>query len=105
MSLLFKSLDQYSSSLYESARMILRSRQNQAAKAEKLAEKLETSEKEAFGLRQNLQSRDDELERMRQQLHSAQRELQELRDNPITLPADPPVLHHKRSWGTLSRHP
>jgi hypothetical protein len=94
MTLLFNSLGQYSSSLYEIARGVLRSRQNQASKAERLAEELESSETERLRVTQDLQSRGDELERTRQQLYSAQRELQELGDNPITLPTDPPVLHH-----------
>lgn len=94
MTLLFNSLSQYSSSLYETARAILRSRQNQAAKVERLAEEFESSEAECLRVKQDLQSRDDELERMRQQLHSTQRELQELRDTPISLPADPPLLYH-----------
>ena len=93
MTLLFNSLGQYSSSLYEIDRGVLRSRQNQASKAERLAEELESSETERLRVTQDLQSRGDELERTRQQLYSAQRELQELGDNPITLPTDPPVLH------------
>jgi len=94
MALLFNSFSQYTSSLYETGRALLRSRQNQAAKAERLAEELERSEKERLRVRQDLQARNDELERMRQELQSTQRELQELRDKPIALPADPPLLHH-----------
>lgn len=94
MALLFNTLGQYSSSLYETARALLRSRQNQAARAEEFAEKIERVEEKRFCLSKELQSRNDEIERTRQLLRDSQREVRELRDKPITLPADPPLLHH-----------
>ena len=94
MSLLFKSVGQYSSSIYETARGILRSRTNQAERADLLtqqnAELKERCEQLDSQLVQARQTNDN----LKQQIRKAEQENQLLRSQPCRLPDDPPVPNH-----------
>ena len=94
MALFYKSVGQYTSSLYEIARGLIRSRDNQAAKAAQLAEVVLGLQTENRRLSSELKTQQEQSVRSQQLLEHAATEIQKLREQPISLPADPPALHH-----------
>ncbi len=94
MALFNKTVGQYTSSLYEIARGLLRSRDNQAAKAAQLAEEVLELQAENSRLSSELKTQQERSEHSQQLLDQAATEIQKLREQPISLPADPPALHH-----------
>jgi hypothetical protein len=94
MALFNKTVGQYTSSLYEIARGLIRSRDNQAAKAAQLAEVVLELQAENSRLSRELKTQQEQSERSQQLLEQAATEIQKLREQPISLPADPPALHH-----------
>ena len=94
MALLFKSVGQYRSSLYETARGVLRSRNNQARRSEQQA-------RQTRGLRLRNEQLSEELREAKKQLDQTQRLLRQqrqeneaLRGQPVRLPSDLPLPHH-----------
>lgn len=94
MELLAKTVGQYRASIYEVARNLLRSRNTQRERAEKLQGQLAEQER----INQQVQA---ERRRLVQRLHKVQRELaqakqelEQLRERPLVLPDDPPLPHH-----------
>ena len=94
MALFNKTVGEYTSSLYEIARGLIRSRDNQAAKAAHLAEVVVELQAENSRLSSELKTLQEQSERSRQLLEQAETEIQKLCEQPISLPADPPALHH-----------
>jgi hypothetical protein len=94
MELFFKSLDQYRSSLYETARGLLRSRNNQAKRAEEQAQQMREFKLRSEQLTEELQGVKRQLGQTQQLLHRHQQENEELRQQPIKLPSDLPLPHH-----------
>lgn len=94
MSLLFISLSQYSSDLYEVARGVLRSRNRQAARAETLDRQVRELRAENEQLALRLQATQKELDQTQQVVRQAQIEVQLLRQQPLKLPPDLPLPHH-----------
>lgn len=94
MALLFESLTQYKSSIYETARGLLVSR-NRKAKA------IEIQKKRIEQLQSRLEQRDKALRECRQELEDTRGELeavkldyQALQEKPVQLPSDLPLPHH-----------
>lgn len=94
MSFLFISIRQYKSSIYETARGLLRSRNTQAARAERLA----AENQSLNAANAELHAR---LKQCQEKLHAAQQiqlqqleENQKLRQQPIRLPSDLPLPYH-----------
>jgi hypothetical protein len=94
MPLLLKSVGQYSSSLYETARGLLRSRNNQAKRAEQQARITRELELLNEQLAQELKEAKRQLDQTRQLLRQQRQENEKLRQQPITLPSDLPLPHH-----------
>jgi hypothetical protein len=94
MALLLNSVRQYSSDLYEVARGVLRSRNRQAQRAERLAQQVDELRLEKEQLELRLQTTEKELHQTRQLVRHEQRENQLLRQRPLTLPSDLPLPHH-----------
>ncbi len=94
MSLFFKSLGQYRSSLYEIARNLLRSRNNQAKRVQEQAEKILEVNSRNERLVKELQNEKTQHTQTLQQLRQQQQENEELRKRSITLPSDLPLPHH-----------
>lgn len=91
---LFQSVSQYSSPLYEIARDLLRSRNDQVAKVQRVEDKLHKSRSELDSLATKLQRTQDELEETRRQLKLQENRTRELERQPNRLPADLPLKHH-----------
>ena len=94
MSLIFESLSQYKSSIYETARILLVSRNRKAKTIEKHKKCIEQ-------LQSRIEQRDKALAECRRELEEARGELevvkldcQALQDKPIQLPSDLPLPHH-----------
>ena len=94
MALFFNSVNQYSSSLYETARTLLRSRNNQAKRAEEQARQTREVSLRNEQLTEQLQQTQQQLEQTRQELHQQRQEIEVLRQQPIRLPSDLPLPHH-----------
>jgi len=94
MGLLFKSVSQYSSNIYEIARGVLQSRNNQARIVEEQAHQISQLRQQNEQTAQALQATQRELDQTQQQLVQQQHETQQLRQQPLTLPSDVPLLHH-----------
>jgi len=94
MELLFKSIGQYRSSLYETARGLLRSRNNQSRRAEELAQQSRELRFRNEQLTKKLQEMKKQLEQTQQLLRQQRQENKELRQQPATLPSDLPLPHH-----------
>lgn len=91
MGLFLETVTQYKSSFYEVARGLLRSRRNQANRAESLSEQLRLQKELHSQLeRQQLQTQ-RQLQQTREQLCQAQQENQRLRNQTVVLPDDPPL--------------
>ncbi len=94
MVLFFKSVGQYRSSLYETARGLLRSRNNQRERAEEQAQQTRKLELRNEQLTEELQEVERQLDQTHQLLRQLRQENEELRQQPIRLPSDLPLPHH-----------
>ena len=94
MVLLLKSVGQYSSSLYETARGLLRSRNNQAKRAEEQARQTRELKLRNSQLTEELQESKKQLDQTRQLLRQQRQENEEFRQQPVMLPSDLPLPHH-----------
>ena len=94
MALLFNSVSQYSSSIYEIARNVLRSRTNQAARSEQLTQQNANLKRHCDQLEHQQHHARQTIDTLTQQLRQAQHEIQSLRSQPCRLPDDPPLPHH-----------
>jgi hypothetical protein len=94
MALFFNSVGEYSSSLYETARCLLRSRNNQAKRAEEQARQTQEVRSRNEQLAEQLQQTQQQLEQARQELHQQRQEIEVLRQQPIRLPSDLPLPYH-----------
>jgi hypothetical protein len=92
--LLFILVSQYRSSLYETARGLLRSRNNQFNRAERLLQQTRALEAQNKELLVELREMRKQLDQTVQQLRLQERINQQLRDQPIRLPSDLPLKHH-----------
>lgn len=94
MKLFLKTVGQYSASGYERARNLLQSRDAQRKRADRLQRKLDAQRQANEQLRREQRCLNQELQLAQQQRDQAQQELQQLRDQPLTLPEDPPLRYH-----------
>ena len=94
MGLFRKTVGQYSASAYEIARNLLRSRDTQRERADRLQGQLDEQVQINDQLQREYRRLDDELRSAQQQRDRAQQDVQQLRDQPVVLPDDPPLLHH-----------
>lgn len=93
-SLLFQSVSQYTSPIYEIARNVLRSRNNQVGKGQRLEVELEKTRLERDELATELQRTQAELEETRRQLERQENRTRDLEKQPNRLPSDLPLKHH-----------
>lgn len=94
MGLFTDSVHQYKASVREVARGLLRSRNNQAERAERLARENRSLQEVNRQLRDELQSARRELQATQQLLRQERQENEQLREQPIRLPTDLPLPHH-----------
>lgn len=94
MGLFLESVGQYKSSFYETARNLFRSRNNQRARAERLAEQNQELRRQIERLTEKLQETENRRDQSHQQLLQQQQENKELRQQSIRLPTDLPLPHH-----------
>ena len=94
MSLLFNSVGQYSTSLYETARGILRSRTKQAERADQLAQQNAVLKERCEQLNNQLEQSHQTIDSIKQQLRKAEHDNELLRSQPCRLPDDPRVPNH-----------
>ena len=90
----FKSIGEYKSSLYETARGLLLSRNNQAKRVEEQAQQTRQLRLRNEQLAEELQEAKKQLDQTQQLLRQHRRENEELRQQPVTLPTDLPLPHH-----------
>jgi hypothetical protein len=90
----YESVGQYRSSLYETARGLLRSRNNQAKRAEELARQAGELRRHNEQRAERLRETKKQLEQTRQLLRQQRKENEELRRQSVTLPSDLPLPHH-----------
>jgi len=93
-SLLFQSVSQYTSPIYETARNLLRSRNKQAAKSQHLEGELEKTRRQRDELATELQRTEAELEETRRQLKLQENRTRDLETQPNRSPSDLPLKHH-----------
>lgn len=94
MALLFKSVGQYRSSLYETARGVLRSRNSQARRSERQAQQTRELRLRNEQLREELREAKKLLDQTQQLLRQQRQENEALRGQPIGLPSDLPLPQH-----------
>ena len=94
MGLFRKTVGQYSASAYEIARNLLRSRDTQRERADRLQGQLDEQVQINDQLQREYRRLDDELRSAQQQRDRAQQDVQQLRDQPVVLPDDPPLFQH-----------
>ncbi len=99
MGLFFSSVGEYKSSWYEIARNLFRSRNNQRARAEILAEEARELRLRNEQLRHKSEETKKQLEQTKQLLQQQQQQQQqqaneELRQQPIALPSDLALPNH-----------
>ena len=94
MGLFAETIGQYKSTLYETARNLLQSRNTQRARAHELAEQNRELKLQKEQLVAQLREAEERQDRAQQQIHQQQQEIEELRRQPITLPSDLPLPHH-----------
>jgi hypothetical protein len=94
MALLFKSVGQYRSSLYETARGLLRSRNNQARRSGQQAQQTRELRLRNEQLNEELLEAKKQLDQTQQQLRQQRQENEALRGQPIRLPSDLPLPQH-----------
>ena len=88
-------LNQYRSSLYETARILLKSRNSQTQKAERLESENQVLRRENQIARAETRSAQQRLDLTTQLLEQQRYETQRLREQTITLPSDLPVPGHQ----------
>ena len=93
MSLLFNSLNQYSSNIYEVARNLLASRNRQAARGDHQTAKAEASARQVKRLTQKLRATELALAQAQEELRW-QQEANAITDQPMRLPSDLPLKFH-----------
>lgn len=94
MALFLDSVSQYSGSLYETARGLMRSRNNQGRRAERLAQQKSEAEAKIDRLSKEVKELREKLSQTTQLLEKERQENERLRKRPITLPSDLPLPHH-----------
>lgn len=94
MELLAKTIGQYRASLYEVARNLLRSRNTQRERAEKLKGQLAEQERINEQVQAERRQLARRLHQVQEELAQARQELEQLRERPLVLPDDPPLPHH-----------
>jgi hypothetical protein len=94
MGLFLETVGQYSASTYEVARSLLRSRDTQRKRVEKLQQGLDDQTHANEQLRRQNSVLQQQLQFAEQQRHQAQQELQQLREQPLQLPNDPSLPNH-----------
>ena len=94
MALLFKSVGQYRSSLYETARGVLRSRNNQARRSEQRARQTRGLRLRNEQLSEELREAKKQLDQTQQPLRQQRQENEAIRGQPIRLPSDLPLPQH-----------
>lgn len=94
MALLFNSVSQYSSSIYEIARCVLRSRNCHAVRVEQLTQQNASLKNQCQQLEFQQHHARQTIDSLTQQLRQAQHEIQSLRSQPCRLPDDPPLPNH-----------
>ncbi len=94
MALLFNSVGQYRSSLYETARGVLRSRNNQARRSEQQAQQTRELRLRNEQLHEELLEARKQLDQTQQLLRQQRQENEALRGQPIGLPSDLPLPQH-----------
>ena len=100
MGLFLKTVGQYSASTYEIARNLLRSRDTQRERAQKLEQERDEQTQANEQLRREYASLELQLQLAEQQRDQAQQELQRLREQPLQLPNDPSLPYH--TYGSRS---
>jgi len=94
MGLFAKSVGQYNSNWYETARNLFRSRNTQRARSERCAEQNRELKLQTERLAKQLRESEESHKQTQQRLHQQQQEIEELRQQPIKLPSDLPLPHH-----------
>lgn len=94
MGLFISSIRQYRGSAYEIARGLMRSRNNQARKAQRLAQQKTEAEAEIERLNDEVKQLRSELSQANQILEQQRQENERLQERPIMLPSDLPLAHH-----------
>ncbi len=94
MGLFFSSVGEYKSSWYEISRNLFRSRNNQRARAEILAEEARELRLRNEQLRHKSEETKKQLEQTKQLLQQQQQANEELRQQPIALPSDLALPNH-----------
>ncbi len=94
MGLFLKTVGQYSASTYEVARNLLRSRDTQRERVQKLQQRLDQQTQANEQLKRKLSELELQRQLAEQQRDQAQQELQRLREQPLQLPNDPSLPHH-----------
>lgn len=94
MSLFTNSLSQYTTSLYETARTLLRSRNTQAAKARRLEAENRQLRERLDRMQRQLGRAEGELYEARCQIQTLNRDLRQCRNEPPTLRGDLPLPNH-----------
>lgn len=92
--LLFQFVSQYRSSIYETARNLLRSRNNQFAKVQELRKQICEVRSAAEELKDKMRRTSEELHETRRQLKLQQDRADELQMRANRLPSDLPLKHH-----------
>ena len=93
MVLLLKSVGQYRAPLCGTARSLLRSRNNQAKRAEEQARQARELKLRNEQLTEELKESRGQLDQPQQLLCQQRQENEELRQQPVTLPGDLPLPH------------
>ena len=88
------SLSQYRSSIYEKARTLLRSRNRQAQRDQRLAKLNQELNAELQQQADLLKQANQQITLYQQQISEQQNEIQQLRSAPLSLPSDLPLPHH-----------
>lgn len=94
MGLFLNTVGQYRASLYEIARNLLRSRDTQRERADRLQQRLDEQMQINAHLQRNQDHFDQQLQLAQQQRDQAREDFQRLRDQPLVLPDDPPLYQH-----------
>ena len=94
MGLFAKSVGQYKSTWYETARNLFQSRNTQRARSERYAEQNRELKLQTKRLAEQLRESEESHKQTQQRLHQQQQEIEELRRQPIKLPSDLPLQHH-----------
>jgi len=94
MGLFLNTVGQYRASLYEVARNLLRSRDTQRERADRLHRQLDEQIRINDQLQRDQRHFAEQLRLAEQQRDQAREDSQRLRDRPLVLPDDPPLYQH-----------